>query len=144
MAEVMGISRKEAKGQFFGAILFSNLRVSKKFKAMKYAFIDSFPSVHHFLTIIKKMDLNGFSEIAEVLGYVSTKKFSCAMQRLESRLIIQKVSGRLITDGVGPFITIHDSFIILPQDCTTVIKTIQDTFSYLNLPPPILSCDMLL
>ena len=143
MAELMGITRKEAKGQFFGAILFSNLRVAKKFQSMKYAFIDAFPSVHHFLTIIKKMDLNSFPEIAEVLGYVSTKKFSCAMQRLESRLIIQNVSGRLIAGGIGPFITIHDSFIILPQDSSTVIKTIQDTFSDLNLPPPLMSQEML-
>jgi hypothetical protein len=65
------------------------------------------------------------------------------MQRLESRLVTQLIAAKMIHEGVGPFLTIHDSYLVLPEHQATVIKIIEDTFRSFQTEPPLLSIELL-
>ena len=143
--------RKVIKQQFFRAVLFPKHQVYGEDKIMQDAFKKEFPSVHSFYSAIKRMKETQFPALMELIQYRRTKssdskifdKLSCAAQRLEARFVTQHIAGRLIEAGIGPFITIHDSFLVLPMHKDATVKIIEDFFKSNHIPPPRLNIEML-
>ena len=68
----------------------------------------------------------------------SHKILPCMMQRAESRMMYNVIAPRLIAEGIK-FVTIHDSFMILPEDVEQTSTIIRESFEGLCLPVPTLS-----
>ena len=152
IGDLTGKDRSQVKQQFFRAVLFSKSRVYGNDRAMLDAFKKSFPSVNQFFSAIKKLTESDLPALKDIImekraKYANTKNshkiLSCAMQRLESRLVTQHIAGRMIDAGVAPFLTIHDSFLVLPQHQQVVVKCIEDTCRSFGIEPPRLSIQQL-
>lgn len=57
------------------------------------------------------------------------------MQRLESACL-RKISKRMIDDGIGPFTTVHDSWILLEGDVDKAEQIVKEFFAELGFRPP--------
>jgi hypothetical protein len=68
----------------------------------------------------------------------SYKLLASMMQRAESRMIYQVIAPRLIEAGIK-FITVHDSFIVLPEKVEQTNIIIRESFESICLPSPTLS-----
>jgi hypothetical protein len=152
MGNPIGKDRNQVKRQFFRAVLFSKNLVYGEDRVMMEIFKKSFPSVSKLFSSIKKLTEVDLPELKDIIKekrakYTQTKNshkiLSCAMQRLESRLITQHIAGKLINMGIGPFLTIHDSFLVLPQHQQTTVQCIEDTCRSFGIEPPRLSIEQL-
>ena len=149
---LMGTNRKEVKQQFFKAVLFSKKRVFGKDKAMAQVFQREFPSVYRFFTALKQLTVHDLPELKDIIKEKRTKFYSssnaykilsAALQRLESRIVTQHIAAKMIDTGIGPFLTVHDSFMVLPQYQVAAVKIIEDTFKSFQIEPPSLSIETL-
>lgn len=152
MGDLMGKNRSQVKQQFFRAVLFSKSRVYGEDRDMMEVFKRCFPSVSQFFKEIKKLTESDLPALKDIITekrakYTNTKNshkiLCCAMQRLESRLVTQHIAGCLIEAGVGPFLTIHDSFLVLPQHRQMTVRCIEDTCRSFGIEPPRLSIQLL-
>jgi len=152
IGQKMGKSRNEIKQQFFRAVLFSKLRVYGEDRLLTEVFKQEFPSVHKFFAAIKRCNERDFPELVDIIKQKrgkwgnsnnAYKILSCAMQRLEARLVTQHIADKLIKAGIGPFITIHDSYIVLPRHQEKIVKLIEETFKDFQMQPPDLKIEVL-
>jgi hypothetical protein len=152
IGQMMDKSREQVKHQFFRAVLFSKSRVYGEDRVMLEIFKKAFPSVYLFFASIKKLTAQDLPALKDILQEKRAKLkssnnaykiLSCGMQRLESRLVTQLIAAKMIHEGVGPFLTIHDSYLVLPEHQATVIKIIEDTFRSFQTEPPLLSIELL-
>jgi hypothetical protein len=60
------------------------------------------------------------------------------MQRAESRIIYRVMAPRLIEQGIR-FVTVHDSFMVLPGQAELTRSIIAESFESIGLPAPALS-----
>ena len=87
------------------------------------AFKREFPNVDRWVRRKKRGDKAGLA---------------CAMQRLESKIIIGGVVGKLARDrSYVPFLTIHDSLLVLPEHVELTTWLIRDEFEQLGVTPTI-------
>ena len=146
------ITRDEAKNEILKTVMYerNNIRYAKG-KAIRLAFKKIFPSVYDLFYSIKQLNEDALPFIREL--YVDTKgKFmgkaalhknlSCMMQRVESRMILNRISTRLIEAGVK-FLTVHDSFIVNPKQEQVVRNIIESEFRMLGVVPPKLKSTLL-
>ena len=141
-----GIKRENAKEEIINIIMFgkpkSTLAVIRKTRKI---FGAHFPSVLKMFDQIKTTNADDLPFIKTL--YIDKqnnftgrkdlyKNLSCMMQRAESRMVIGKIAPALIKAGLVPFITVHDSFIVLQQHEEKVRKVIQEEFEKLVVQPP--------
>jgi len=70
------------------------------------------------------------------------KNLSCMMQRAESRMILNRISPKLIEADVK-FLTVHDSFIVNPKQEKLVRSVIRGEFEMLGVMGPKLKSTLL-
>jgi hypothetical protein len=66
------------------------------------------------------------------------KNVSCALQRAESAMMFQVIAPKLVAAGIK-FITVHDSWMMLPCDVPKAIEIIERCFESMKIPVPTLS-----
>jgi len=145
--------RDDAKDEIIKQILFSSITYEqKKSIQAKKDFLRWFPDVHKSIEVIKsitEIELPIMKEIfLDKYGNFGGRKYyhktiSCMCQRLESRMIIHMVVPTLLKrEGVGPFLTIHDS-VVLPFSKAEIAKNaIVDCFAALGIKPPKIKIDV--
>ena len=145
-ATARSITRKEAKHELIVHVMFGKSKsthaiikktrkifgahfpsVLKMFDEIKTANADDLP----FIKTIYVDEQNNFSERKDLY-----KNLSCMLQRAESRMVIGKIAPALIEAGLIPFITIHDSFIVMHRHEEKVRKIIKEEFERLEAHPP--------
>jgi hypothetical protein len=124
---------------------------------MSDIFRKEFPSVYRFFKGVKRLKEDKFPDLTDIINAWKAKnkkgrkfdKLACAAQRIEARFVTQHIAGRLIDAGtgagagIGPFITIHDSFLLLPMHQTAAVEIIEDSFRSFHIPPPRLKVELL-
>jgi hypothetical protein len=103
------------KIEFFKKIFFSTEEINYKWRII---FDKHFQSVSDCITAMKE-DAHG--------------DVSVALQKLEAELILQKVTKRLYEAGITGFITVHDSFLTLPEHVNITKQFIEKAFGELDL-----------
>jgi hypothetical protein len=143
------LERDKIKEALFRAVLFSRKRVYGEDKRFKIQFQSVFPSVFSFFSEIKNMnefDLPALKSIIKpaekYFKYIqsnnSYKLLPCMMQRVESRMMYQLIAPKMIEAGIK-FVTVHDSFMVLPEHTEKAKIIIRTSFEYLGLHSPTLS-----
>jgi hypothetical protein len=143
------VERDKIKETLFRAVLFSRKRVYGDDKRFKLHFQSAFPSVFSFFSAIKQMNEDELPELKSIIipnnanfkfkqSNNSYKLLASMMQRAESRMIYQVIAPRLIEAGIK-FITVHDSFIVLPEKVEQTNIIIRESFESICLPSPKLS-----
>ena len=141
--------RDRIKELLCSSVLFSRLRVSKEKKRFKDYFKSCFPSVYSMFQTIKSMDETILPELKEIIrptgvkfkyhkSNFAYKLVSCLMQRAEAAMMFQVIAPRLIETGIK-FVTVHDSFIVLPEKVEHTNLVIRESFESIGLPSPTLS-----
>jgi hypothetical protein len=133
-------TRDEAKGELF-SLLFSTVYSPspgrKEFKKLYpniwkcFDFIKSLSDEQ--LKFIPKTYANKKGKYSDGLFY---KNLSCSLQRLESRVFLKNVCKDLVSAGIAPFLTVHDSIFILSKNQNLAEEIIRDGFNKLGLCPP--------
>ncbi len=143
------LERDKIKETLFRAVLFSRKRVYGDDKRFKLQFQSAFPSVFSFFSAIKQMNENELPELKSIIkpnnanfkfkqSNNSYKLLASMMQRAESRMIYKVIATRLMEAGVK-FITVHDSFIVLPENVGLTNIIIRESFEDNGLQAPKLS-----
>ncbi|MGP8217083.1 MAG: hypothetical protein ACLQQ4_16055 [Bacteroidia bacterium] len=70
------------------------------------------------------------------------KNLSCMMQRMESRIVLCRIAPKLITEGLVPFVTVHDSFIIPAEYEQKARAIINAEFNSLGVTPPTIKTEI--
>jgi hypothetical protein len=143
------LERNKIKELLFRAVIFSKKRVYGSDKLFQSLFKSCFPSAFSFFSEVKALDELVLPEIKHIIrppkkkfkyaaSNDSHKILPCIMQRAESRMMYKVIAPRLIADGIR-FVTIHDSFMILPEDVERTQHIIRESFEGMGLPAPSLS-----
>jgi hypothetical protein len=148
------VDRSTAKEDIFYTIYSKNRMPSKYNKdgslnndyLIKDAFRKEFPSVHKVFAAIKSMSEKQLPFIEAVFldkkvfeGKKSYYKIlSCMMQRMESRIMLHNIAPKLIAQGITPFLTVHDSFILPKSFAAKAKEIILNEFKELGVIPPII------
>ena len=138
--------RKLAQKELFH-LTFSSLNSKKVSNEIRSTFNNHFPSINKFVANIKSLSETELPFILELENYKDEfglfigkdsyhKNISCMLQRIESRVIIKEISPLLIDAGITPFITIHDSFIVLEKHKKAAKKIIKGYFNKMGFSPP--------
>ncbi len=69
-------------------------------------------------------------------------KFALCLQRIESEMFIQRISKRLVENGIIPF-TIHDSIIVLAKDKEKAISIMKEEYIHFLKQSPQFICTTL-
>lgn len=75
-------------------------------------------------------------ELSNVLNSNQKKLLPKLMQRFESRIVIDRIAKAVIEKGLGPVLTVHDSFICHPDNSDGIRSTIATMFLDLGFPEP--------
>lgn len=146
--EYFPLDRDIVKIRMFSSVLFAKKQLrSKEDREFKNQFRKLFPTVvdiAHRLRKFNEFDLPGLKEIINPIGkkrkYHGTndshKIMSCMMQRTESRIMFRHIVPEMIKQGIQQFLTIHDSFILLPEHEQQVRQIIADVFDSLGVSAP--------
>lgn len=141
--------RDKIKELLFSSVLFSRLRVYGEKKRFRDYFRSIFPNVFEMFQSIKRMDEELLPDLKDVIRprgakfkYANSnnayKLVSCLMQRAESAIMYNVIAPKLVAQGVK-FVTVHDSFILLPEAVEFVKDIIKESFDELGLPVPVFS-----
>jgi hypothetical protein len=141
--------RDDFKVLFFSSILYSKTRVFGEKSRFRDSFRMQFPNVHAMFQTIKSMDETILPELKHIIcpagkkfkhknSNDAHKVFPCMMQRIESVMMFQVIAPKLIDAGIR-FVTVHDSFILLPQDVDQALKIVRNSFENLGIPAPTIS-----
>jgi hypothetical protein len=148
------MSKEDVKNKLFRAILFARKRITTEDRLFRSQFKLFFPSVVKMADDIRKMtekDLPLIKNIIRPTGIkfkypksnYSHKIIPCMMQRAESRIVYGHIVPEMIAAGIGPLLTIHDSFIILPEHEQKARTIIDSVFWKFQLPPPCVRSEMM-
>jgi hypothetical protein len=116
MSTELNIDRKEAKQYMFATIFSDEITNLKK----KYKLSKLIPNIIY---------------ICNRLNSWNRKLVPKLCQRLESRLMIQRIAINFLQVNKYPFFTVHDSFNIHPGDKLEFLKTYNKIFEDLNIEP---------
>jgi hypothetical protein len=143
--------RDDAKAEIF-RIMYGTVYRGKDQKHIKLIFREHFPSVYQSFSIIKSLTELQLPFIKDVFvtpagmfegRKVLYKNFSCMMQRMESRIVIRRIAPKLIAEGLCPFVTVHDSFIVPAENEPKVRAIIITEFNSLGVIPPTIKTEIL-
>jgi len=139
--------RKKFKNLMYAAVLFCKKRVFKENKVFQQQFKKAFPSVFAFTESVRKCSANDLPELINIIHFqnIKSKKFKndssrlmpCLLQRMESAFMFKLIAPKLIAKDI-PFITIHDSFMVLESDKDRVKSIIENCFQEQGVHPPTL------
>ena len=143
------VERNKIKELLFRAVIYSKKRVYGSDKLFQGLFKSCFPNVFSFFSEIKALHESVLPDIKHIIkppkkkfkyaaSNDSHKILPCIMQRAESRMMYKVIAPKLIEHGIK-FVTIHDSFMILPADVVQTQNIIKESFEDLGLPAPSLS-----
>ncbi len=143
------LERDKIKEALFRAVLFSRKRVYGSDKRIKLQFQSVFPNVFSFFSAIKQMNELELPELKSIIkpknedfkSYQSSNRYkllACMMQRAESRMMYQVIAPKMIEAGIK-FLTVHDSFILLPENVEPANIIIRASFESIGLPAPTIS-----
>lgn len=139
--------RKKVKNLMYAAVLFCKKRVFKENKVFQQQFKKAFPSVFAFTQSVRKCSANDLPELNNIIHYYDkkSKKFKndssrlmpCLLQRMESAFMFKLIAPKLIAKDI-PFITIHDSFMVLESNKDRVKSIIENCFNEQGVHSPTL------
>ena len=117
----------------------------------KSIFKQYFPSVYQCFATIKSHTEIQLPFIKDVFltktGIFDRKAYyknlSCMMQRMESRIVLGRIAPKLLAEGIIPFVTVHDSFIILAEHEKKVREIINAEIELLEVTPPVIKTEIL-
>jgi hypothetical protein len=115
LSEKINFPKEQIKKALFKKVFFGK-RMSKTFSML-------FPNISKFIKKVKKKDY---------------KRLAWMMQRIESKIIISKVCGRIMEEHPDLFIsTIHDSIMTVPAGVEIVRQIMIEEFNNLGISPKI-------
>ncbi|MBS1623439.1 MAG: hypothetical protein JST83_05430 [Bacteroidetes bacterium] len=143
------LSRQDVKDYLFKAVLFAKKSVRGKDFIFRRDFQKVFPSVVAMADAIRNLDEHDLPLLKDIIRPANVKfksRYSnhshkilpALMQRLESRIIYRYIVPDMIAAGLGPFITIHDAFIILPSHEQEARNIISTCFERFGVQPPVI------
>lgn len=141
--------RNAAKDEIF-KIMFGTNRVWKG--SPKAIFKQYFPSVYQCFFTIKSLSERELPFIKDLFLTPARvfegkkayhKNLSCMMQRMESRIVLARIAPKLIAEGLVPFITVHDSFILAAEHEQKARAIINAEFILLGITPPTIKTELL-
>lgn len=141
--------RDDAKTEIIERVLFDTLSSRKKYKKLRNLFRQRFDDVWKGIQVMKSITESELPLVKSIClddkGNYSEKELhktiSCMCQRFESRIFTGLIVPALIKEGVGPFLTIHDS-VLLPESKSLIAESIFiDCFEKLGVTPPTVKFD---
>jgi hypothetical protein len=115
LSNYLKVSKDQFKKALFEKVFFGK-RISKTFSTL-------FPNISNFIRKVKRRDY---------------RKLAWMMQRMESKIIISKICGRIMREHPNLFIsTIHDSIMTVPEGVEIVKTTMIEEFNKLGISPKI-------
>jgi hypothetical protein len=141
--------RDDAKTEIIERVLFDTLSSRKKYRELRNWFSKRFDDVWKGIQVMKSITESELPLVKSIClddkGNFSEKELhktiSCMCQRFESRIMTGLIVPALIKEGVGPFLTIHDS-VLLPESKSVIAKNIFiDCFERLGVTPPTIKID---
>lgn len=128
-------TRAKAKAALF-KIMFSD---HVTFKSMKNKFARQFPNIRE---MIDQININCKRPDLKPTNSDAWKNLPAMMQRLESRVMIDRLATNFIAAGASDFITVHDSFLVQRNDLKLFLDTVKQVFAELEIGTPKLTdCD---
>jgi hypothetical protein len=137
--------RESGKSEMFTLLFRSNREPKKQIvKDAVDLFKEHFPSVHAAFREIKNLNEKPLPFISSLKSFRNKrgkialyyKNLSCMMQRIESRIILDRVAPELIKAGITPFVTVHDSFMLPVKYQEQAKEIIEKVFTDLGVNPP--------
>jgi hypothetical protein len=134
-----------AKVEFFKAVIYAKRKIGPADVTMRNEFRRFFPGVYKFFVAVKRLDEKDLPLLKDIIVETkgkyrvsnnSHKILPSLLQKLESR-VIQLVAERMIAEGLKP-LTIHDAFLVLPEQVDQAVDLINATFNELGVNPPAL------
>ncbi|MGP8216422.1 MAG: hypothetical protein ACLQQ4_12705 [Bacteroidia bacterium] len=150
--QLRGFDRDAAKNEIFRVMFSRNLRQGVEKRPHVLAFKKEFPSVYGCFFAIKNLTKRHLPFIETLFlkdtgvyegQKASYKVISTMAQRMESRIIIHRIAPKLIEQGITPFITVHDSFIIKKGFEMRAKQLMEDEFRALGVIPPKIKTEFL-
>ena len=141
--------RDDAKIEIIERVLFDSLSYRKKYKQIRELFKQRFEDVWEGIEAMKSITESELPLVKSICvddkGNFNEnelhKTISCMCQRFESRIITGLIVPALIKEGIGPFLTIHDS-VLLPESKSILAKEIFiNCFSRLGVTTPSIKFD---
>ena len=145
--ECFDMDRDVVKKRIFSAVLYADKVLYSKDKQFRAEFQKKFPSVVSIADKLRECDESDLPELKEIIKPAGSKSkskesnasnsiFPCMMQRCESRIMFRHIAPEMLRQGIGPFLTVHDSFILLPEHENAVREIITSVFKKLQVPEP--------
>lgn len=112
----------------------------------------TFPHVLAMVEAIKTLGVEEFPFLKHIYydennvflpSELKHKIISYLTQRLETIIIHDVIAPRLIEEGIGPFVTIHDCYWLPSSYVDRAKLIIEGAFTELGLPAPTIKCDKL-
>ena len=147
LGTMRGIDPAIAKVEFFKAVIYAKRKISPADAAMRNEFRRFFPGVFKFFMAAKRLTEIDLPQLQHIIKQTkgkyrrsnnSHKILPCLMQRAEARVMYQYIAPRMLSEGIQPFLTLHDSWYVLPQHVDQTIEIIQQAFRDLGVNPPAL------
>ena len=144
---IRGVDPAIAKVEFFRAVIYAMRKISPADAAMRNEFRRFFPGVYKFFMAVKRLTENDLPELQHIIKETKGKYrgsnnahkiLPCMMQRAEARVMYQYIAPRMLSEGIKPFLTLHDAWYVLPQHVDQTIEIIQQAFRDLGVTSPIL------
>ncbi|MCB9186437.1 MAG: hypothetical protein H6601_06785 [Flavobacteriales bacterium] len=148
------LERSEIKQRCFKAIFYGKNRIYRgtenytELLLVRNAFLDLFPHVFEMIQAIKRVDLVFMDDFyysrktGERLHKGAYKNLSCAMQRIESKMV-WRVNDRLLKHLTIPFTNIHDSWWTPESNESEIRKQVEIVFRRFGVEPPQLKTTIL-
>ena len=135
-----------AKVEFFKAVIYAKRKIGPADVMMRNEFRRFFPGVYKFFVAVKRLDETDLPLLKDIIVETkgkyrvsnnSHKILPCLLQRLESR-VVQLIAEKMIAIGLTPILSIHDAFLVLPEQVDQAVDLINATFNELGVNPPAL------
>jgi hypothetical protein len=144
---IRGVDPAIAKVEFFPAVIYSMRKINPACAAMRNEFRRFFPGVYKFFMAVKRLTENDLPELQHIIKEAKGKYrgsnnahkiLPCMMQRAEARVMYQYIAPWMLSEGIQPFLTLHDAWYVLPHHVDQTIEIIQQVFRELGVTPPVL------
>jgi len=152
-AEQLGLCRKTTKILFFAGVMYRNrIVVDTAAKELSVAFKAKYPMTYQLFTKLRSLNKKELESIKTSLidrtmkshqNFRSHKLLPLLMQRAESKMVFNHIIPAFIKRGIGPVVTIHDSFVLPVEFKELAIQVIKQAFIDIGTEPPMLSVEYL-
>lgn len=152
-ASELKVDRDKAKILFFQGVMYRNrVVVDSQAKAVARMFKKKYPKVDKLFTRLRNLKSDELEPVKQSLNDRTMKSYHkfrkhkllpLLMQRAESRMMFNFIIPALMEAGIGPVVTIHDSFIVPARFLEKAILIIEQSFKDIGIEPPTLTSQIL-